>query len=414
MRKKEETMEIKDMTLEEIRTRKAELKDFDIEKATLEEIEQNTEELRSLNDQEAATLKFIEERKAKINAVVNDQTLPVIESFKQERGTKQMEFTPETVLKSKEYRSAWAKSLMMQPLTEVEKRAVGTALTTTATTYVGAGAGADGVNNGGLFIPEEVNLALMEAISLASPFFADIAKTAVLGTIKFPYRKSGSGAEEAVEGVSNVDGQVEWAYLTPTMLEVSETIRVTWKLEAMTVDGFINYITEELATQITEKIANDVLYGDGTGTVTGVTVGAIDGEYTIGEEAGNVIDVLGAIEAGIKLVPKKYKAGSKIYIAQDIMESISFMRDSNDNFVYSPINGGGINSIATYQVAVDPYLNAGDFIIGNGKYYKFNQNEPLSITRDVSGKQRINDYTGYEIVSGAPQPGVFVYGKKSA
>ena len=57
------------------------------------------------------------------------------------------------------------------------------------------------------------------------------------------------------------------------------------------------------------------------------------------------------------------------------------MRDSNNNFVYSPINGGGINSIATYTVAVDPFLNAGEFIIGNAKYYRFNTNEGLSITK---------------------------------
>lgn len=399
------------MRLSEIEERLSVIKgELDLPESNLEALET---EIEYLKEERKGILEKAEKRKALVDGIANlpKSEVEVVKDFKEER---KMVFTKENVLASKEYRSAWAKTLMCQPLNEVEQRAVGVALTTTGTTYVGANAGADGVNNAGLFIPEEVNMALMEEISLASPFFADIAKTFVNGMIKFPYRKSGSGAEEAVEGVPNKDGQVEWAELSLTILEVSETIRVTWKLEAMSVDGFINYITQELATQITEKIATDSLYGDGTGTVTGATVGAINGTYTIGTAEGNVIDILGAIEAGIKKVPKKYKAGAKIYVAQDIIESISFMRDSNDNFVYSPINGGGINSIATYQVAADPYLNAGDFIIGNGKYYKFNVNEPLSITKDVSGKSRINDYTGYEIVSGAPQPGVFVYGKKSA
>ena len=39
------------------------------------------------------------------------------------------------------------------PLSEVEQRAVGTALTTTATTLCAADASNNGVNNGGLFIP---------------------------------------------------------------------------------------------------------------------------------------------------------------------------------------------------------------------------------------------------------------------
>lgn len=400
------------MRLNEIETRLSAIKEeINLPDSNLEELEK---EIDLLTEERKGIMAAAEKRKALIDGIVNlpESKTEVVREFKEEQ--KVGELTRENVLASKEYRSAWAKTLMCQPLSEIEQRAVGVALTTTSDTYVASAVGADGVNNGGLFIPEEVNMALMEEISLASPFFADVSKTFVNGMIKFPYRKSGSGAEEAVEGVANIDGQVRWAELSLTILEVSETIRVTWKLEAMSVDGFINYIIQELATQITEKIATDVLYGDGTGTVTGATVGALDGTYTIGAEAGNVVDILAAIEAGIKLVPKKYKPGAKIYVAQDIIETISFMRDSNKNFVYSPINGGGINSIATYQVAVDPYLNAGDFIIGAGKYYKFNVNEALSITKDVSGKSRINDYTGYEIVSGAPQPGVFVYGKKSA
>ena len=398
------------MNLEQIIMRLADL-DIEVRDAKeVKDVEVLTEEKKTLLIRKAE-LEDLEQRKADVLKINAGQVTPKI--IEERKGANNMEFNKDTVLSTKEYRSAWAKTLMCQPLNETEKRALGTALTTTATTYVGATAEVDGVNNGGLFIPQEVNLALMNEIALVSPFFADVAKTAVPGIIKFPYRVSGSGAEEGTEGAANKDGQVKWADLTLTVLEVSETIRVTWKLEAMTVDGFIDYIVNELSTQITEKVATESLYGDGTNTLTGATVGALDGEYTIGTADGNVNDILGAIEAGIKLLPKRNKIGAKIYVAQDIIESVSFMRDSNDNFVYNPINGGGINSIATYKVEVDPFLNAGDFLIGNPKYYRFNTNEGFSITKDVSGKSRINDYTGYALVSGAPQPGVFVYGKKS-
>lgn len=400
------------MRLEEIEKRLSTIRtEIEVDGVDLDALET---EIANLKEERKGIMEKVEKRKTLLDSVANLPNPEVIKDFKEERGEKKMELNRDNILKSKEYRSAWAKTLMCQQLNEVEQRALGVALTTTATTYVGASAEANGVNNGGLFIPEEVNLALMNEISLVSPFFADVAKTAVPGLIKFPYRKDGSGAEEGVEGVANKDGQVEWADLTLTVLEVSETIRVSWKLEAMTVDGFVDYIIQELATQITEKVATEVLYGDGTNSLTGAIVGAIDGTYTIGSSTGNVVDILGAIEAGLKLIPKRKKIGAKIYVSQDIIETVSFMRDSNNNFVYSPINGGGINSIATYTVSVDPFLNAGEFIIGNAKYYRFNTNEGLSITKDVSGKSRINDYTGYELISGAPQPGVFVYGKKSA
>lgn len=326
----------------------------------------------------------------------------------------QMENT-QNIFKTPEYRSAWAKTLMNMPLTEAEQRAVGTALTTTATTYVGASAQADGVNNGGLFIPEDVMMDLMNRIELVSPFFRDIPKTAVSGYVKFPYRKGGTGAAERAEGTANTDGQVEWADLTLTVLEVSETIRVTWKLEAMSVDGFIDYIINELALAIPEKIVNDVFYGDGTGTLTGVAVDAIDGEYTIGTAEGNVADIYEAITAGIALLTDTRKRmGAKIYVAQDVMDAMAFGRDGDGKFVFNPINGVGIQSIGRYAIEVDPFLADGDFVIGNPRHYRFNWNEMISITKDVSGKNRINDYTGYAVVSGAAEPGAFVYGKKSS
>ncbi len=401
------------MRLQEIEQRLTAIKgEIDIEGADLDALET---EISALKEERKAILDKAEKRKALLDGVAGLENPTIIKTFEEEKESRTMELNKENVLKSKEYRSAWAKTLMCLPLDETEKRALGVALTTTSTTFTAASSGADGVNNGGLFIPEEVSLALMNELSLASPFFNDIAKTGVTGYIKFPYRKSGSGAEGQTEGIANKDGQVEWAELTLTMLEVSETIRVTWKLEAMSVDGFIDYITKELADQVTEKTVTEVFYGNGTNTLTGVTEDAIDGTYTIGTLEGNVKDVLGAIEAGLKLLPKKKKIGAKIYVAQDIIETISFMRDDNGNFVYSPINAGGINSVATYPVVVDPYLNEGEFVIGNAsRYYRFNTNEAFSITKDISGKSRINDYTAYAVVSGAPQPNSFVYGKNSA
>ena len=54
------------------------------------------------------------------------------------------------VLASEEYRSAWAKTLMNRSdLDEKETRALGDAVTTTATTYVQSAEGTQGINNGG-------------------------------------------------------------------------------------------------------------------------------------------------------------------------------------------------------------------------------------------------------------------------
>lgn len=311
------------------------------------------------------------------------------------------------ILSTKEYRNAWAKTLMCQPLTDTEQRALNTALTTTATTFSAATSSADGVNNGGLFIPTEVNTALMQAIGQVSPLFNDAAKTNIPGVVKFPYRKSGSGADHRIEGVANTDGSIEWAELVLGTSEISETIRVSWKLESMTPNEFIGYIMQELTEQIQDKAVNTLIYGDGNNKISGITKNA--------KKCGYSGDVLSGIASALSLLPKKQKIGAKLYVSNSIIETISFMKDNDGKYIYSPINSVGVNSIATYTVEVDPYLNDGDFVIGNmSRYYRLNTNEALSITKDISGKNRINDYTGYMLISGALQPETMVWGTYEA
>ncbi|NCD10665.1 MAG: phage major capsid protein [Negativicutes bacterium] len=416
-----EGLKIEEMSLEQIIQRLADLKVEVREMKQVEEVDKAIEEKKELLERKAE-LEALEKRKATAEGLTAgtikaDNSLDILNLSEKRKVDKTMEFNKENVLASKEYRSGWAKSLMGMSLTEVEQRAVGVALTTTSETYVAADVSNNGVNNGGLFIPEDVMTELMARMELSSPFFRDVPKTAVSGYVKFPYRVGGSGAKEVAEGTANTEGQVQWAELTLTVLEVSETIRVTWKLEAMAVDSFINYIIDELAMAIPEKIATDMYYGDGTGTLTGVSASGvfIDGEYNIGTGATDVADIYEAISAGIELLtdPRK-RMGAKIYVAQDIMDTMAFARDKDERFMHNPINGVGIQSFGKYPIEVDPFLNDGDFVIGNPRFYRFNWNEGISITKDVSGKSRINDYTGYAVVSGAPQPASFVYGKKSS
>lgn len=388
----------------EIQTRKAEIRKT-LETDTNADLDALDKELRTL-DTEFTEL----EKRAAIVAGLNDGTLTPAAQIENPLSAPQAraaEITKDNVLSSKEYRAAWAKTLMCQNLNESEKRALNTALTTTATTFVAATADANGVNNGGLFLPNDVNMALMQAIGLVSPLFKDAARTAIPGLIKFPYRKDGSGAKVQTEGTGNGDGSVEWAELTLGTTEISETIRVTWKLEAMAVDEFINYITSELTEQVQDTAVTNLIYGTGNNEMSGVTLGAIDGTYS-----GSALD---GIAAALAKLGKKRKIGAKVYVSQTIVEEITFSKDAAGKYIFNPINDAGIKSISSYVVEVEPYLNDGDFVIGNmGRYYRLNINEPVSITKDISGKNRINDYTGYTILGGAPQPNCFVYGKKSA
>lgn len=385
----------------EIETRLTQIQEEIRGAVTVEALEKLEGEVKTLTEERTQLKLAAEKRSALLGSIASGETRATVIATPK---VKEERMTREEALASKEYRSYWAKTLMCRnDYTESEKRAAGVALTTTATTFVEASESTDGVNNGGLFIPTEVNMALMNAIAEVSPVFRDMAKTDIPGLIKFPYKVDATGAEIQTEGVANKDGQIEWADLTLTAYEVSETIRISWKLEKMSVDSFISYITAELVEQCRLAVVEHSIYGTGSNDVTGVTVGAVETTYAAGEE-------LDTIKKLVKSLPRKYRAGAKLYLSESVALDIAFAKDKNGAYLHSPINGTAISSITKYTVEVDPYLKDGDILFGNlGRNYRFNTNEPVSVTKDVSGKARINDYTVYTIIGGAPVPGRIAY-----
>lgn len=319
--------------------------------------------------------------------------------------------TREEVLASPEYRSAWAKRLMRRPdnaFTDAEQRALGAVLTTTATTATTATSSVDGVNNGGLHIPTDVLDSFLNEIALLSPVFNDINRVNVSGIVSLPYKKSTSAAKSRKEGTANTDAEFVWAEVKITLAEVSATVRVTWKLETMTPDSFINYLVNELVADHGEQIIEQLIYGTGTGNDTlGITKHeVIDGTYTEGAK------ILEVIETNLKKMNARAKSGAKIYLSTDLAEAVTFSKDGNGAYVLNPINSVGVNSVARYQVEVDPYLHAGDFLIGALKRNTLAQfAEDVSVTKDVSGRERINDYTSYSVIGIAVKPNTILYGK---
>ena len=313
-------------------------------------------------------------------------------------------------------RQAFAKYILRESthrsdvvLNDAELRALGVATTTTSETFVAPSSGADGINNGGIFIPQEVMLDILREEELESPIYRDIVTTAIKGKVKFPYRVSKSGAKVKAELSPDENESVKWDILNASTGNYTDSIVVTFEEEAMAISEFTDYLISLISESMRELLINDYIYGTGTNDhVKGITIGAISGEY-----ASTVTDLREALEAGIKKLPVKARAGAKIYVATDIFDSITFTKDKNGSYILPVLNGGGLTKMSTFPVEADPYLATGDFIIGNvGKWYKANINKGMELGVDVSNKKRIKEYTAHMMVTAAPVPNSFVYGKK--
>ena len=390
--------------MNEIKARKAEIRAQLEQRSAEVDLPALENEVKDLNKE----LADLEQRKRLIEGIGDGtvSTDPIENPLT--RDTNTTTFTRDNVLASPEYRSAFAKTLMRRALSPVEQRALDVALTTTDTTYAAPTADADGINNGGLFIPTSINLALMGAIALVSPIFKDAARTAIPGLLKFPYKKSSTNtAKSKKQTEQNELASYEWAELVLGISEISETIRISWKLEVMAVDDFLSYIQAQLIESVQDVVAQEFIYGDGDEKMSGVTKDALVHTYE-----GTALDGIGAALGKLSV---KDKIGAKIYVAQSIVEEISFSKDNDGKYIFTPINGAGINSISAYKVEVDPYLKSGEFVIGNvHKYSRLNIVENVSITKDTLGRKRANDYTVFAMFGAATQPGTLVHGKKNA
>ena len=313
-------------------------------------------------------------------------------------------------------RQAFAKYILRESthrsdvvLNDAELRALGVATTTTSETFVAPSSGADGINNGGIFIPQEVMIDILREEELESPIYRDIVTTAIKGKVKFPYRVSKSGAKVKAELSPTENESVRWDILNGSTGNYTDSIVITFEEEAMSIPEFTDYLISLISESMRELLINDYIYGTGTNDhVKGITVGAISAEY-----ASTVTDLREALEAGIKKLPVKARAGSKLYVASDLFDNITFTKDKNGSYILPVLNGGGLTKMSTFPVEADPYLAAGDFIIGNvGKWYKANINKGMELGVDISNKKRIKEYTAHMMVTAAPVPNSFVYGKK--
>lgn len=290
---------------------------------------------------------------------------------------------------------------------DIQKRALDVSLTTTATTYVEATSMVDGVNNAGLLIPTKILYDFLKEEGKLSPITGDILLSSIKGLVSYPYRASRTKAKAKAEGAATGANQIEFAELTLVKGYLQIIIDVTEEVMALTDLDLGAYILETIANDLSEDWSEDFIYGTGNANrVRGITNGAL----TTGISA--YTNVLKALEDGVKLLTGKARRGAKIYVAQDVYDSIAFAKDDNSNYLYPVVNNTtGVRSFGNLPVFLDENLKAGDFVIGNvSKFYKVNVLRDIKLEHEKEIKPQIHTFTAGAFIAAAPFPNSFAFG----
>lgn len=399
------------MSLKEIEERKKELQSKIAEAKTKEELEELRNEVEAIK-KEVLDEKTNEEVKAEKEEISKEEERSLIadtqeiekrskKDLKIIKGENKMEERKFTI-KSPEYRSAWAKTLMGVELDETEKRALGDAIGTTATTFVASAANTQGINNLGLLIPESVRLDWLKMIEQASPIYRDIRKLNVNGNVDFPYLFAADDAEWYAETTTTKNEGQEYKNIKLTGHELAKAIEITWKAESMTVDGFISFLLDELNVKMNKALINAVIYGTGSAQPTGITNGLTAKTNTSAIEL---------IKACLGDLSEENRVGAKVYVASNVADEIAFYKDENGNYPYLV---AGLGRAGGATIEADPFLRTNEIVVGNAQNYVLNFNESLRIDKEVKVQPRRVVYGGYLIADGNKKPNSFTYGRLTA
>lgn len=369
----------------------------------LEEIRSQLESLNNVEEKKKQLISEIEERDLVRNTQneIETRKFVKVDEMNDKKDEKEEKRSLAEILKSPEYRTAWAKTLLNRKLDEKEERALGDAVTTTATEYTASAAETQGINNGGLFIPTDVRTDMLRIIEETSPFLRDVRKLAVSANIDMPYLNAADDAEWYAELEDTKNEGADYKSLSLTGHELAKQVEITWKLEAMAVEEFIAFITKELANKMARALATAVLYGDGDKKPTGALKDAI--KVTGTEVIETMINTYAQL-------PSEMKVGAKAYLSSALAIQVVGFKDNNGNYPYLQ----GLNKTALFEVEVDPFLKDEDMIVGNPQNYVLNTVQQISVNQEKKITQRRTTYSTYAIYDGKPYPKAFNKGNVNA
>lgn len=303
-------------------------------------------------------------------------------------------------LESDAYKTAWAKTLMGKPLTQDEASAY--AMVNEAFTHT--------TENTSIVIPKTVTKGIWEMAAEMYPYFADVTKTYVNGTLSMIQEDTSSDATWYEESQQTEDGKETFKEFQLSGCELSRAITVSWKLKEMSIEDFIPYIQRKMARKMGAAAGYGATHGKGKGsngkpepigTVTALL--AADGtpqvvRYKKGESPSyqDILNARAKVKSG-------YSTGLKIYAnSTTIWTRLASIVDANKRpiFLADPTGNGQIR-ILGMAVKEDDSMKNGEILISNpSDGYHMNINKEMTMMTEDHVKERKTDYCGYAIMDG--------------
>lgn len=288
------------------------------------------------------------------------------------------------------YSNAFAKTLMQEELT-TQENSVFMEMNNHTTL------------NTGVAIPKTVLNEIISEIEAQSPFFADAKGYEVKGLLSIPKHKAiVSGDAKAYLESEETEREVN-AFIEVQLgaKEVAKYIEISFKLDAMSVDSFLNYLKSEIVERVGAELGRQAIVGDGVKEMTGVLTALKDVKSQHSNFFASGITYENLTGAVSKL-DSKHIAGAAIYASNStVWNGLANMVDGNGRPLFiADVISGGVGRVLGLPVKVDSAIPDNTIIIGNAKGYAVNTNQPITVESERNLKARKTGFSAYTVVDG--------------
>lgn len=389
--------------LKEIMERKAEIRSLleGDQEVNMQEVQ---DELRQLQEEEK---KIIEKRELAESINIGQVEAREIPKPKNETEPKaevrNMKWNE--AIETQEYRSAWAKDMMGQSLSN-EERDLFNKVNDEYREFTHT------TSNTQVLIPKTVAAGIWRRAEEQYPLWADVRKMRVTGTLSM-LRSDGNAVDARwyTEDQKVDTDKLGFGTMELTGCELAKAIQVTWKLKKMALPEFEAYIIREIGDRMGISLSTAIYTGKGKpgsgqtfkpepyGIKTRLAAEA--NKPQLKTYSGDITyrDLTGVMSG----IHSSYVNGAVIYANNSTIwnQLANIVDEMGRPLFVADVQAGGVGRIFGKTIKPDAGMPDGEIMLANvDAGYVANINEDITMYREEHVRERLTDYMGYAIVDG--------------
>lgn len=362
---------IENMTLEQVDQRLIEL-DGEVRSATLEQgveyVESRTAEKKELLERRVVLFDLQQRKKDALDLQLGKATGTIIEERKDEKHM-EVKLTHD----SPEYRTAWLNKMRGVPLTDVEERAF------TGSAYV---------------VPDSTANKVIDALVDMVPLLNEVELLRVKGNVSFAVQSAAPAPTPAAGGGGLNEATTTLVQVSLGSYTLATLVRIGADIASMAIDAFEGWLTGKIAEQLSYKIEEYIVKGNGSSAPTGIDeISWTDNTNAIDWASTSLAD--DDIDQAIGLLPAAYDKNAKFLMSKKtFFNNVIGLTDTNNVPIVQ--REGGKYLIRGYPVLFSDKCDVNDIFFGDFKRgVVANLSNEIKIERDRNLAYNSWDYLGW-------------------